>query len=212
MRLAGDEARLLAAYLRRQISWDSGLLARLVARERAIGVYTAPPMNVLAFVAVPAEVRDPSFDRVVGAVQLASALEATGGDLDLDALAALAVPISAMITVQTLPPADGWQLPIHAVAGDLVPAIDAAASEVAARGANLSPTGQRVVAQEVWDRPAWAGLPMRALLAAQRLGILSADSSRVAAATSGSWRRFSTPRGQVFVQAPKTKLDVLMAR
>jgi hypothetical protein len=41
---------------------------------------------------------------------------------------------------------------------------------------------------------------MRALHAAQRLGMIGNNSARIAAATNGPWKRLSTPRGQIFAR------------
>ena len=46
---------------------------------------------------------------------------------------------------------------------------------------------------------------MRALHAARQLGMLGSDMSRVSAATSGPWKRFSTSRGQVFVYGDRVR-------
>ncbi len=209
----GEEARSLAAIGRRQLAWDARMPVRLVTRSGALGAYTAPPMNVLAFVAVPAEVSE----QVDVTVSLASLVlecdrvAATGGGLDLTAMQEVRVPVTKSASIALLPPSDGWHLPMFAMSGDLVPQVDAAVEEFARRSQGLPEVAQQQLADEIWERIAWAGLPMRILHAARRLGLLTQDRSRVAAATCGPWRRLSTSRGQVFARAAG-RLDMSLVR
>lgn len=113
-----------------------------------------------------------------------------------------------------LPPPDDGQLPITAVSGDLVPLVEAATREFAERVAGSPPREQQEVAEEIWSRPGFGGMPIRALHAARQLGMLPADASRIAAATSGHWRRLITSRGQVFSYAsgPAARLALQLVR
>ena len=70
--LAPDDARALLAVCRRQVSWDPRMHARLVTTDRALGVYTAPPLDVLVFTAVPATVTGDDADRVTALTALAA--------------------------------------------------------------------------------------------------------------------------------------------
>lgn len=192
----------MAAFARRQLAIEAALAARVIGTDRAVGVYTAPPMDVMAFLALPAT-NAPDVDMTVTLASLADALEAaaaTGEGLDLGLTDP--APASWAGGVSMLPPADGWQIPMYAVARDLLPEVDAARDEFAQRARGASPSMQQQIAEEIWDRPAWAGLPMRVLHAAKRLGLLRNDSSRIAAATCGTWRRFSSPLGEVFARIP----------
>ena len=101
-------------------------------------------------------------------------------------------------SLAVLPPTDGWQLPIAGVSGDIVPVVDEAVAEFRKRSA-AGADPQRL-AQEIWERPGFGGLPVRALHAARRLGFLSDDASRVSASTCTGWKRLTTVRGQVFVR------------
>ena len=200
-----DDAKALAAIARRQVAWDARMPARVVGRPSALGIYTAPPMDVVAFVAVPTTTPiSASVDVTVSLASLAIELDRvieTGDGLDLAALQEVRVPVTKSASVALLPPADGWQLPMFALSGDLVPQVDAAVDEFTRRTKGLSQRAQQEIADEIWERNAWAGLSMRVLHAARRLGLLAQDSSRVAAATCGPWRRLSTARGQVFARA-----------
>lgn len=57
------------------------------------------------------------------------------------------------------------------------------------------------MAEDIWARPGFGGMPVRGLHAARQLGMIGDDSARVAVATNGQWRRLSTSRGQVFTYA-----------
>lgn len=200
--LGAHEARVMAAFARRQLAIEAALAARVIGTDRAVGIYTAPPMDVMAFLALPAS-NAPDVDMTVTLASLADALEAaaaTGEGLDLGLTDP--APASWAGGVSMLPPAEGWQIPMYAIARDLIPEVDAARDEFAQRALGASPSTQQQIAEEIWDRPAWAGLPMRVLHAAKRLGLLRNDSSRIAAATCGTWRRFSSPLGEVFARIP----------
>ena len=196
VRLGDAERRVLTALGRRQVEWDARMPARVISRDGALGVFTAPPMDVLAFLAVPAEVGD-FLDVTISLAGLVAAAE-TSGEIDLAELAQVQVPFSSGVSLVHLPPADGWQMPIPAVASDVLPAVDEALVEFRSRSVGLGPRGQQTVAEDIWSRPAWAGLPLRVLHAGYRLRFLAREPMRITAATNGPWRRLSTPRGQVF--------------
>lgn len=207
---------MLEAVCRRQLGWDAGLPGRLVSSPNALGLFTVPPLGVLVFVAVPtAEPVQQAVDVVVPLIALADELHRVPERaFDPTALPRAMVITSPGPSIQHLPPADGWQLPMFAVSGDLVPVVDAATAEFEARSAGLPRRGQEEVAEEIWQRPGFAGLPLRMLHAARQLGMLGTDMAKVSAATSGSWRRLSTPRGQVFAQSagPSARLALHVVR
>jgi hypothetical protein len=201
MLLAEHERRLLGAYGRRQLAWDPTLAVRIVVQGQALGVYTAPPTKVLGFVALPVGDPEPEFDVTVTLESFIAMVEAAD-DAVLDASTLVDAPAGAAAGVATLPPACGWQIPIQGVAGDLWRMVQEAVAEFTERSRGATPAEQQVIADEIWDRQTWGGLPMRVLHSAQRLGFLGNDQSKVAAATCGTWRRFSTVRGQVFYRYP----------
>ncbi|MCX6432333.1 MAG: hypothetical protein NTX29_05925 [Actinobacteria bacterium] len=213
-RLAEPEARALEGFCGRQLRWDSALPARVVTSTKALGVFTSPPLGVIVFVAVPTvEPIDQAdqLDVTVPLERLAAALRSTGqSGLDVAGLPRAMVPVGLQPSLTHLPPTDGWQLPIFGIAGDLVPLVDAATAEFDARAGGLSARGQQTIADEIWDRPGFGGLPLRALHAARQLGMLTSDRAKVSAATSGPWKRLSTSRGQVFVYAtgPSARLSL----
>lgn len=218
--LGPEEMRSLLAVTRRQFIWDARLPLRLVSTASALGLYSAPPLNVLAFFAVPAAVSSPDgtpLDLVVTISSLVSEIEsasASSRPLELERLAAASVPVTSAMSVAHLPPSDGWQVPIAGVASDLTALVAEAVAEFTARSAGQSESAQQAIADEIWERTAWAALPMRVLHAAKRLGMLGNDSSRVTAATSGPWKRFTTQRGSVFTRpastSPKARLRLII--
>lgn len=204
-RVSVEDARVLAAVCKRQVGWDSRARARLLTTAKAMGVYTAPPMDVLAFFAIPidADVDDVPLDRAVSLHSLMKELERIAADglpFDADALLEVTVPVTSSMNVAQLPPAEGWQIPITAVAGDLLSMVTEATDEFTRRAEGKGEGERQLIADEIWERTAWAGLPMRALHAAQRLGMIGNDSARISAATNGPWKRLSTPRGQIFTR------------
>jgi hypothetical protein len=213
--LTVDDAKALAAMAKRQLGIDARMPVRIVSRPNALGLYTALPMDVIAFVAIPATFASgEEVDLTVSLASLSIELDrvvASQVPLDLSALPEVRVPVTKKATIALLPPSDGWQLPMFAVAGDLVPQVDASVEEFTRRSKGLSERAQQEIAEEIWERPAWAGLSMRMLHAARRLGLLAQDRSRIAAATCGPWRRLSTPRGQVFARA-SGRLDLNQLR
>ncbi len=218
IRLAEPEARALEGFCRRQLRWDESLPARVVTAANALGVFTSPPLGVLVFIAVPTIApveEDDALDSIVPLGAFADLLRAdaiTG--MSPGALPRATVPVGANPTLQHLPPTDGWQLPFFGVSGDLVPIVDDATAEFEGRTAGLPPRAQEAVAEEIWERHTFGGLPLRALHAARQLGMITSDRAKVSAATSGPWKRFSTPRGQVFVYSsgPAARLALHVVR
>ncbi len=201
--LATDDARVLGAFGRRQLVWDPRLPVRVVSTASAIGLYTAPPLNVLALFAVPATIDGDPIDATVSLASLVAEFDATvgfGTPIQIAALREVPVPVTSAMSVAHLPPADGWQMPMQALAGDLLVHVDTAVAEFTARSAGQAEAVQQSIADEIWERPTWAALPMRVLHAAQRLGMMTNDQSRVSAATCGPWKRLATARGQVFTR------------
>ena len=194
--MAAHEGRLLSAHLGRLCGWDPHVLVRAQGRGKAIGVYAAPPMDVLSFVALPILGPDhtPEFDTTVAASTLRQAMQ----DHDEHVEIRLPEPLVGGEVLAVLPPSEGWQLPIPGVSGDLVPVVDEAIAEFRSRAASV-PDSDRL-AREIWDRPGFGGLPLRVLHAARRLGFLTDDASRVSAATCTGWKRLTTVRGQVFIR------------
>jgi hypothetical protein len=206
--LPGHEARLLGAHLDRLIAWDPAGHVRVVARGGAIGVYAAPPMRVISFVALP--LRADAVDEI----DVSARTSDIRAGLSTQAEATLLLPEPAVGSpgLAVLPPAEGWQLPIHGVSGDVVPEVDAAIAEFRRRAAGV--VDSQALAEQIWERNAFGGLPLRVLHAARRLGFLTEDASRVTACTMTGWKRLTTVRGQVFVRTstPTQRPDLSVVR
>ena len=133
IRLAEPEARALEGFCRRQLRWDESLPARVVTAANALGVFTAPPLGVLVFIAVPTVDPVDEADAVDAIVSLGRFADLLRSDavtgMRPEALPQASVPVGASPTLQHLPPTDGWQLPIFGVSGDLVPVVDDATAE-----------------------------------------------------------------------------------
>lgn len=207
--LPEHEGRLLAAHLDRLAAWDPAGHVRVVARGGAVGVYAAPPMRVISFVALP--LRVPAVDDIDVSARIAdvrTGLRTESGVTDL----LLPEPAVGSPGLAMLPPSEGWQLPIHGVSGDVVPGVDAAVAEFRRRASSV--VDPQVLAEQIWERPSFGGLPLRVLHAARRLGFLTDDASRVTACTMTGWKRLTTVRGQVFVrtQAPTQRPDLSLVQ
>ena len=207
--LPEHEGRLLAAHLDRLAAWDPAGHVRVVARGGAVGVYAAPPMRVISFVALP--LRVPTVDDIDVSARIAdvrTGLRSESGVTDL----LLPEPAVGSPGLAMLPPSEGWQLPIHGVSGDVVPGVDAAVAEFRRRASSV--VDPQVLAEQIWERPSFGGLPLRVLHAARRLGFLTDDASRVTACTMTGWKRLTTVRGQVFVrtQAPTQRPDLSLVQ
>lgn len=207
--LPEHEGRLLTAHLDRLLAWDPSGHVRVVARGNAIGVYAAPPMRVVSFVALP--LRAPVAEEVdvsTRIVEMRSGLETMAGATELR----LPEPAVGSPGLAVLPPTDGWQLPIHGVSGDVVPEVDAAIAEFRRRASSV--VDPQALAEQIWERASFGGLPQRVLHAARRLGFLTDDASRVTACTMTGWKRLTTVRGQVFVRThtPTRRPDLSVVR
>jgi hypothetical protein len=207
--LPEHEGRLLAAHLDRLTTWEPAGHVRVVARGGVVGVYSSPPMRVIGFVALP--LREPvvaEIDVSARTADIRSGLVAAGADTEL----ILPEPAVGSPGVAMLPPSEGWQLPIHGVSGDVVPEVDAAVAEFRRRAPSV--VDPQVLAEQIWERPSFGGLPLRVLHAARRLGFLTDDASRVTACTMTGWKRLTTVRGQVFVRThtPTQRPDLSVVR
>lgn len=193
--LPGHEGRLLSSHLDRLASWDPSGSVRIVARGSAVGVYAAPPMRILSFVALPLS------EPVTEGIDItATVADARAGITSDSNVALLRIPNSVLgdPALAVLPLSEGWHLPIHGVSGDIIPEVDEAVAEFRRRAPSV--IDSQALAEQMWERNSFGGLPLRVLHAARRLGFLTDDASRVTASTTTGWKRLTTVRGQVFVR------------
>ncbi|CAL9422569.1 hypothetical protein SUDANB106_01902 [Streptomyces sp. enrichment culture] len=216
------EAAELAALLGRLLRWEKAAAVRLrAAGDGVLGVFARPArFEVLAVrtarLAEPAEL-----DATVSAGELLEGVDEASGSVSVPA-AVTGPPWAGL-----LPPRGGWR-PVGELPYESVRA--AAASVVAEfrrRSEALAP-GERTrealdaLAEEIWSRPlgGGTGLPLRAVHAAQALGMLRSrgpvlaagpqgpppvvggrdGGGTVAVLAAGSWLRLRTPYGSVAVR------------
>ena len=198
--LGERETRLLDAHLQRHRRWNDAAHVRVVISgadgSARIGVYAAPPMGVISYVQLPlASSLVTSADSTVTARDIAFEPQGQG-------LTSLLLPVSGpgKPELAVMPPTDGWHLPIHGVAGDVMPAVEAAIAEFKSR--SVSAVDADALAEEIWARTVFGGVTMRMLHTARLLGMLGADSARIAASTRTGWKRLTTLRGQIYQRVP----------
>lgn len=200
------EARLLQSHLARQLRWNARATVRLIIETDRLGVFAAPPTGVLSYVQLPLVGSAATADMTIPAAQMGFG-EPEAGAVTL----MLPDPVPGTADLAVLPPGDGWHLPLQGVAGDVMPEVEAAIAEFKAR--SVSAVDADALAEEIWARPSFGGLPMRVLHTARMLGMLTADSSRIAATTRTGWKRLTTVRGQIYVRVPgaldRTSLTVV---
>jgi hypothetical protein len=179
--------------------WDAGATARIVSEDGKFGLYAAPPLGVMTYICLPlARPRELKVDTTIAVSQLLNLIR----DCSTSAGAEFSLPgsIPGIAELAVLPPDDGWQLPITAIASDVAPIVVAAVEEFRARA--VTSVDNDALAAEIWDRHGFGGLPLRVFHAARLLGLLANDSSRIAAYTRTGWKRLVTVRGQVFMRVP----------
>jgi len=206
VRLAKDEVLHLAGFLGRILGWDERSAVRIVQRGRVVGFYSALPMDVLAFIALPGEVADPNgvaiedLDVTVSAGRLRDII---GDTSKLDAVTDVRLPdpVAGSPALAVLPPAGPWSSGEKGMAGDLAPVVDAAVAEFRAQVPKSGSLNSTLLAEATWDAPGYGALPMRALHAARLLGFLSHPGARIETGNISGWKRLVTPSGQIFVRS-----------
>jgi hypothetical protein len=198
--LGSTELRTLISILEKEIEWNSNIAVRVVTSPSAVAFYAAIPLSLHAFIAMPAKIgAGAPCDIITRGRDVVALLSNSSGLIDLDSLEPLVAVDGESLS--DLPPSTGWQIPIHAVASDLIPIINEAASEFDRRSVGLGERGKADLADEIWNRPGWGGLPVKVLYAAQRLSLIWDEPIKISSATCGPWKRLSTPRGQIFLHA-----------
>lgn len=198
--LGPTELRSVISILEKQIEWNSNLAVRVVTSPDAVAFYSTIPLNLRAFIAMPAKMgAGRPCDLVATGRDVVALLSNSSGVVDLDSLEQLAGLSSASLS--DLPPSQGWQVPMHGIASDVIPVVDEVITEFDRRSVVLGERGKADLAEEIWNRPAWGGLPIKIFYAAQRLILIWDEPIKISAATCGPWKRLSTPRGQVFIDS-----------
>jgi hypothetical protein len=205
MRLAKDEVLHLAAFLGRILGWDERSAVRIVQRGKVLGFYSALPMDVLAFIALPALIDgthdvETELDVTVSAGRLRDII---GDTSKLEAVTDIRIPdpVAGSPALAVLPPAGPWSSGEKGMAGDLAPVVDAAVAEFRAQVPKSGSLNSTLLAESTWDAPGYGALPMRALHAARLLGFLSHPGARIETGNISGWKRLVTPSGQIFVRS-----------
>jgi hypothetical protein len=199
-----DEAAYVAAHLRRLTTWNQRAVVRLQLSGETLGVFGSPPFDCVSFIAVPlAEpLDDPvELDTMVSAGRLRDVIGDVSARSQVLRLVTVPDEVAPIAELAVLPPRAPWLPADRGLAGDVRPMVAAAVQEFTTRSAGV--TQQLVLqslADEIWSRPGWGGLPMRSLHAAQSLGLLAHDGLRIQTATCQGWKKFSAPSGQIFVR------------
>ena len=201
------EAAFLANYLQTLGEWDARASVRIQQRGAVIGVFGAPPTNCISFVALPLLAAPMDSDKaLVDHTVSAGRLRDIIGDVSIPGIGERLVRLPDAVTgpaeLSVLPPGDGWEALDQTRAGFLARIVEEATTDFKRRipeGKANSDEAQRV-AQEIWSRPGWSDVPIRALHTARRLGFLAKSDAPVQAAKLQGWARLATPAGQVFAQ------------
>ena len=200
-----DEAAYLAGYLRRLQSWTPDAAVRLKAVGGTLGAFSAPPFDCVALVVVPLvePVAEP-YDEVVSAGRLRDIIgDVSSGSPRGVRAVTTPDPVGPVADLAVLPPAGPWLPAERGLAGDVRPLVEAAVTDYRSRASalgNPTPSMHEALAEEVWSRPGWGGVPLRALHGAATLGLMPHDGLRVETGTCDGWKRLLTPGGQVFVR------------
>ncbi|SFK38293.1 hypothetical protein [Streptomyces pini] len=214
------EAAELAALLGRLLRWEKTAAARLRATgDGVLGVFARPARFEVLAVRTARLTEPAQLDATVSAGELLEGLDEASESVSVPA-AVTGPPWAGL-----LPPRGGWR-PVGELPYESVRA--AAASVVAEfrrRSEALAP-GERTrealdaLAEEIWSRPlgGGTGLPLRAVHAAQALGMLRSRgpapaagpqgpppatggrAAAVAVLAAGTWLRLRTPYGSVAVR------------
>ncbi|GAA3621731.1 hypothetical protein GCM10023079_09400 [Streptomyces chitinivorans] len=215
------EAAELAALLGRLLRWEKTAAVRLRATgDGVLGVFARPARFEVLAVRTARLTEPADLDATVSAGELLEGLDEDSESVSVPA-AVTGPPWAGL-----LPPRGGWR-PVGELPYESVRA--AAASVVAEfrrRSEALAP-GERTrealdaLAEEIWSRPlgGGTGLPLRAVHAAQALGMLrsrgpapaagpkgppppatGALAAAVAVLAAGTWLRLRTPYGSVAVR------------
>jgi hypothetical protein len=203
LELGPGESSALADYLDRLLRLDSRAAVRIQAGGAVAGVWSGPPLGVVALRPV-ALAHAATVDVTVSATRLRERLV---GDERLPLPASVPGPS----WVGLLPPRSGWEERGRGSVGYLREAVGQAKQAFALRVDGVTDRVQLdAAANEVWRRACLAEVPVRAAHAAESLGLLGPGSGEAVAYAAAGWLRLSTPGGSVAVRRePVFGLSVL---
>ncbi len=122
------EAQVLSLVGTRLTEWDSGMTARVIVGDSALAVYAVLPMDVMVALrcrrrwtrTLSATTSQPRWRRSFRGVSDAVAANQPVR-FDTASLLPQLTRVGNGLTLASLPPADGWQMPIHGVSSDITP-------------------------------------------------------------------------------------------
>ncbi len=198
---SADECRGLAAYLERLVDLDPAAAVRLQAAGRALGVWSGPPMSVVAL--RPVALAEPiNLDITVGAARLLDVVRSAIGTRGF----ALPPVVTGAPWAGLLPPRSGWEAIGAAKTTDVAREVERGVESFRERTALVEQASRdrttlQHYADEIWDQPVIGDAPLRAAHAAALLGFLG-PSGRVTAYRTATWWRLQCPGGSVAVRRP----------
>ncbi|MEV7276082.1 hypothetical protein [Streptomyces sp. NPDC093111] len=206
------EAAGLAAFLRRLLHYDRAAAVRLQAGAGALAVFGRPPSFEVLAIRTARLVDVVDLDVTVSAGELLEGIEESAGK------AVVPDAVTGPPWAGVLPPRTGWA-PVAGVpsVADLRGAVAAAIAEFRSRDEALDEERRTRaerdrIGREIWSRTlAPAGLPLRAVHAAQSLGFLPDLPDRdlpVTLLAAGPWLRLRTPYGSVALRTVPMSLSV----
>ncbi|HEX5567963.1 MAG TPA: hypothetical protein VFY14_13730 [Streptomyces sp.] len=203
------EAAELAAFLGRLLRWEKTAAVRLrAAGDGVLGVFARPARFEVLAVRTARLTEPLSLDVTVSAGELLENVDEASESVSVPA-AVTGPPWAGL-----LPPRGGWR-PVGELPYETVRATATAVVTEFRRRSEALPARERTrealdaLAEEIWSRTlSGIGLPLRAVHAAQALGMLRPtgpeDGDRpappVAVLASGSWLRLRTPYGSTAVR------------
>jgi hypothetical protein len=198
---SADECRGLAAYLERVVDLDPAAAVRVQAHGSALGVWSGPPMSVVAL--RPVALAEPiTLDVTVGAARLLDVVRSAIGTRGF----ALPATVPGPPWSGLLPPRAGWEAVGAASSPEVLDRVERGVAsfrertELVEQAARDRDTLQHY-ADEVWERPVVADVPLRAAHAASLLGFLG-PTGVVTAYQTSTWWRLKCPGGSVSVRKP----------
>ncbi|MFL6180694.1 MAG: hypothetical protein ACJ73J_00140 [Actinomycetes bacterium] len=184
------ERRALVQYLERTVALDNRAVVRLQARGSTLGVWSGPPFEVVALRAASLAF-DADLDVTVSAQRLSQQLTSSG-PLELPP------QLSGPTWVGLLPPRVGWEERLRGDVAGVRAAVGSAKQFFRERAAGVDERAElERIAQDVWERPCLAEVPVRCGHAAESLGLMGPGDGVAVAYATDTWVRLAVPGGSV---------------
>jgi hypothetical protein len=184
------ERRALIQYLERIVALDNRAVTRLQAAGSTLGVWSGPPFEVVALRPAALAIGT-NLDRTVSAQRL---LERLGSAERFE----LPPQVSGPTWVGLLPPRSGWEERLRGDVANVRSAVDSAKLFFRQRAEGVDDRAElERIAQDVWERPCLAEVPVRCAHAAESLGLMGPGDGAAVAFSTDTWLRLAVPGGSV---------------